>query len=36
MAPTDPLPVVGVDPNDQKRGLDVVCQGLVPFWAKDI
>jgi putative SOS response-associated peptidase YedK len=36
VAPTDPLPVVGFNPNDQERGLTVMRWGLVPFWAKDI
>jgi putative SOS response-associated peptidase YedK len=36
VAPTDPLPVVGYDPNAAERGLDVMRWGLMPFWAKDI
>ena len=36
VAPTDPLPVVGFNPNDQERGLTVMRWGLAPFWAKDI
>jgi putative SOS response-associated peptidase YedK len=36
VAPTDPLPVVGFNPKDQERGLNVMRWGLVPFWAKDI
>jgi putative SOS response-associated peptidase YedK len=36
IAPTDPLPVVGFNPKDQERALNVMRWGLVPFWAKDI
>jgi putative SOS response-associated peptidase YedK len=36
VAPTDPLPVVGFNPNDRERGLTLMRWGLVPFWAKDI
>ena len=35
-APTEDLPVVGYDTRAGQRSLDVVCWGLVPFWAKDI
>ncbi len=36
VAPTDPLPVMGFNPKDRERGLDIMRWGLVPFWAKDI
>jgi len=36
VAPTDTLPVVGYNPKDHQRGLEVMRWGLVPFWAKDI
>ena len=36
VAPTDPLPIVRLDPKDQQRSLDVMRWGLVPYWAKDI
>jgi hypothetical protein len=36
VAPTDPLPVVRLDPRAGERSLDVMRWGLVPFWAKDI
>jgi putative SOS response-associated peptidase YedK len=36
VAPTDPLPVVRLDPGAGERSLDLARWGLVPFWAKDI
>lgn len=34
-APTDPLPVVRYDAKDHQRSLEVMCWGLIPYWAKD-
>ncbi|MBV8122424.1 MAG: SOS response-associated peptidase family protein [Alphaproteobacteria bacterium] len=34
VAPTDPLPVVRLDPRAGERSLDLARWGLVPFWAK--
>jgi len=36
VAPTDPLPVVRYDARAGERSLDVMCWGLLPFWAKNI
>jgi putative SOS response-associated peptidase YedK len=36
VAPTDPLPTVRYDAKAQRRSLQVMRWGLVPFWVKDI
>jgi putative SOS response-associated peptidase YedK len=36
VAPTSTLPVVWFDPDDHRRGLDMMRWGLIPSWAKDI
>ena len=36
VAPTDSLPVVRLDAKAGQRSLDMLCCGLIPYWAKDI
>jgi putative SOS response-associated peptidase YedK len=36
LAPTDPLPVVRYDTKGGEGSLDLLREGLVPFWAKDV
>jgi putative SOS response-associated peptidase YedK len=35
IAPTDPIPIVRIDPRDGKRELTMARWGLIPFWMKD-
>jgi putative SOS response-associated peptidase YedK len=36
IAPTDPVPIVRVDPRDNERELAMARWGLVPWWSKEI
>ena len=36
IAPTDPIPIVRVDPRDGTRELVMARWGLVPWWAKEM
>jgi putative SOS response-associated peptidase YedK len=36
VAPTDKLPIIRYNPKTEKRALDLMRWGLVPYWAKDI
>jgi putative SOS response-associated peptidase YedK len=36
VAPTDPIPIIRVDPRDGERELAMARWGLVPWWAKEI
>jgi putative SOS response-associated peptidase YedK len=35
IAPTDPIPIVRVDPRDGERELTMARWGLIPFWMKE-
>lgn len=35
IAPTDPIPIVRIDPRDGKREVTMARWGLVPFWMKE-
>ena len=35
MAPTDPIPIVRIDPRDGERELVMARWGLIPFWMKE-
>ncbi|MBC7770188.1 MAG: SOS response-associated peptidase family protein, partial [Phycisphaerales bacterium] len=36
VAPTDPIPIVRVDPRDGERELVMARWGLVPYWSKEM
>jgi putative SOS response-associated peptidase YedK len=35
IAPTDPIPIVRIDPRDGKREVTMARWGLIPFWMKE-
>ena len=35
VAPTDPIPIVRIDPRDGERELTMARWGLIPFWMKE-
>ena len=35
VAPTDPIPIIRIDPRDGERELAIARWGLIPFWMKE-